>query len=225
MNFDNNNFIVPDIVLFEVLNKSLDFLRIDYETYKSTPARSYLNQIFKSLNLGKYIMFDEAVSLISNNKESTPYVLKVSTAYDPQSSSRPQIHISMPSESNSGDGIGMDEGYREELVIGDDSYKSIYTRRFAATYQLVITTDNKNSVLCLYHIIRAILISSQTYLETIGMQNIKFGGSDLSLRPDIADRTFIRSLSVYVEYDTSVPEKFASAICRNIRVNSIIKTE
>lgn len=224
--------VIPDIILLDVLNKGLIALRLDYNsvvTNGGNPATdSMLGIIFGNLALQRYVTFTQIVNLIITTPE-TPKHLIPKLSYDPGASTYPSVHLTMPAESDSHNVIGIGEGNQDEIFIDNsalepftpDEYRRQFVRKFNTSYQVVIMSDNKNDVIVLYHLFKALLIATYEHLELSGLDNIRMSGGDVSYSPGVPDRTFIRHIALNFDYETVSVEFNLNTVID--KINVIIK--
>lgn len=198
---------IPDIVLLDALNKGIAAIRLDYNTVKGgggTDGDTMLGIIFKALpSVERFNAYDTAVKLIITTEEN-PKHLFCKLSYDPNSSKYPSVHITMPSESDQNNVLGIGEGNEDELFDSiTNTWRPQYIRSFNTTYQVVIMSDNKNEVIILYHFFKSLLISLYDHLHQKGLNNIRMSGGDISYSPNVPDRTFIRNIGLNFLYETS----------------------
>lgn len=127
-----------------------------------------------------------------------------------------------------GNGIGSDQGYQDELFIDTEynpdgsmltqgSHTPVFTRRFQSTYNIVITSDNSNEVVLIYHTMRALLIGLIPSINLAGLQNLAFGGQDVQLYSGLAPKNmYVRAITVTLQYETSAPSIFPLPMVHDI---------
>ncbi|HNQ20662.1 MAG TPA: hypothetical protein PKI46_06345, partial [Bacteroidales bacterium] len=157
--------------------------------------------------------FEQAQDIFLRGNEH-PRKIAVRMMFDAQRANLPTIHISMPSESNGSDGLGVDEGYQEDIVDTENrEVIKTYTRMFDTQYNCIITSDNSTEVLCIYHLIKSVLIGIFDSIEFSGIRNPKLSGQDLQINSDIVPpHIFTRGIGISCSYEQTVPsiqkEKF-----------------
>jgi hypothetical protein len=119
----------------------------------------------------------------------------------------PSIYIALANEQNGQNGMGLDQGYQQDLENEDGSTLPVFTRRKNTSYNIMITSDNSNEVVMIYHFLYALLTSLTPHLNMKGLENISIGGQDLQLRGDLIPKNiFMRALAINLQYETSVPD-------------------
>jgi hypothetical protein len=213
---------IPDLILQDTLNKCLVEVRRDYNAILAAGGdltTSMLYILFDALQLERYGMFDNAVQLIITTPES-PKHLFCKLSYDMNSSVYPSVHITMPAESDSRNVIGIGEGNQDEIIIdngesedvGRFQYRRQFIRRFNTSYQIVVMSDNKNEVILLYHLFKALIIAAYEHLELSGLNNIRMSGGDVSYSPRVPDRTFVRHIALNFDYETASTEFYLTNV-------------
>ncbi len=227
-----SDLIIPDIILVDCLNNGLKAVRLDYRSAVAAgnEQNSILYLMYNGLSLGKYIMYDNLKKLVCNTPEDPNYI-DVKLSYDHNSQNPISVHISLPSESDKTNSIGLGQGDNDELTSDSnndglpDQQRAIFSRRFQATYHVVIMADNKDAVIALYSLFKMILIACMNHLEVSGLLNTKLGGGDVRLNENQPERRFIRPLTLTFEYETVAPELIVNAIIGKLNYNIVLLRE
>ena len=200
-----SQILIPEIKILEIIETALKVVEVDFNgTVDET--QTILYRVFGGNQIGKFNFYEQAKEVFLRGNEH-PRKIQTRMMFDAQRASLPTIHISMPSESHGSDGIGVDEGYEENFV---DSQKGTvnktYTRMFDAQYNCIITSDNSLEVLCVYHMVKAVLIGIFDNIEFQGIRNPKLSGQDLQLNSDLVPpHIFVRGVGINCSYEQSVP--------------------
>lgn len=224
--------IIPEFILFEIVNNALKYLRKDYNDAQNKDD-SYLHKILFGNSIERYDLTQQAKQVFIDNDEANQRFLEVHLMFNMKREGLPTIHITLPSEQtqSGGNGLGTDEGYKDYLIT-DSEYNDdelvkqgnitpVYTRRYQSTYNIVITSDNSNEVILIYHTLRSILTSLIPSIHLSGLQNIAFGGQDVQLLNGVPNQMYVRSLSATLQYETSVPNIFPSPLMANLIANGV----
>lgn len=197
--------VIPEIKIIEIIDVILAVVHDDYNS-TTDKNKTILYQLLGTTQIGKYNFFKEAVDIFTRGDE---HQRKIQTRmmFDAQRAHLPTIHITMPSESPSGDGIGFDQGYVDDDVdMENRKVTPMYTRMFETNYHAVITSDNALEVICIYHVIKGLLISTFSNVEFQGIRNPKFSGQDLQIQTEnMPPHIFVRGLGINCSYETTVP--------------------
>lgn len=203
--------LIPDVVICNTLNALLKGFRDDYKARVAANQenRSMLYLLFNGVQLGRYNYYDNLKTILITTEEDPRHV-EVKLSYDSGQAKYPQIYISLPSEADKNNSLGIGSGNQEELTFtndeGLDEYRMQFSRRWSATYNVVALSDNQNEVVILYHLLKAFFIVATTHLVFSGLENLRIGGNDLTFRDRIPDKTFIKGITVNFEYEQIVPE-------------------
>lgn len=197
---------IPEIRVHRVISLILESIRDNYKSVNNKKD-SFLFLILKDQCVDGYDFFEQAVEVIMRSP-SDPKELKVRLFFDAERAALPTIHINLPSENASDDGLGSDEGFNP--TVFDDkrsTYQRVFNRSFQANYQVIFTSANSLETVLLYHVIRAAVIAYLPSLEVLGFKKLKLGGGDLILNPNIVPLTvFVRGFSMHFAYEVAAPQ-------------------
>ena len=233
--------IVPEIILYHSLCSLIAYIKKDYESDLSvTKTDNILYKLLAyddngiSLKMYNFDYYQQAVSLfVSNQQVNVARKLEVSVGYNTKRMSLPTIHIMLPSEQDSDNGIGEGEGYVRDEIIEDKDGNVIkkvssYTCVFDSSYSLLLTSDNNNEVVLMYHVLKNLLFGCFKALEFRGLRNVKFGGQDLQMNTEfVPPEIYHRSLNLKFFYESVVkdfiPDDVASGLTFNGTDEAITK--
>lgn len=222
--------LVPEVEIFNTIKKILKYIHTDFEG-RGDEQDSLLYKILGTNKLQRYDFFKQAKEVFLK-KSDDPRFLDVNMFFNLERASIPTIHITLPAEQPSKDGMGIDEGYKSNEVVKSlgsdvaDSQVPVYTRRFATQYNIVITSDNSNEVVLIYHVLRAILIPTINHFEVLGLENIKINGRDIqNMNTIVPPHIFMRNIGLSLEYEVSVNSFFDETIITKIITDYEIDTE
>jgi hypothetical protein len=203
---------IPDIIICNAVNLLLRAIREDYNAriLANQENRSMLYLLFNGTTLGTYNFYENAKSLIVTTPQNPRHV-ECKLAFDSGDAKYPQIYITLPAESDRNNSVGFGEGNFPEIIFtdidaGTTEYKRTYSRRWNATYNVVVISDNKNEANILFHLVKSMMVIGQMHLQAKGLENLKIGGSDLTFKDRIPDRTFVKSITLNFEYEDVIPE-------------------
>lgn len=219
--------IVPEFILQQTIQSMLDYIRQDYIDNIATPTKSYLYKLLNGTAFKNYDFYEQAKQIVCSNPDDPRYLV-VDLMFNMERNGAPTIHITLPGESGGqGDGLGSDEGYEDYIhdqdadvdnhVMAQDT--PVYSRRMAATYNIVVSSDNTNEIIFLYHFTRAILIAVIPHLTFKGLENVVFGGRDIQPYPELANRFYMRAINLSLQYQASAPSKYPLEIPNDIVVD------
>lgn len=210
--------MIPDIKIHELIKSCIKSLRLDYESntnFQDTILYQLLSPS-QMINTGKYNWYNEGVEIFINRNENHPKYLDTRLFFDRERASIPTIHIIVSGESKGSDGIGFDEGFREEQVIGLDQ-RPIYNRQYSLNANIVITSDNAFETLIIYHILFSMLISINEHIQFVGFINPVFGSRDINISQDLVPNgVFAKSINFSANYELSVPRVVLSKIVSSV---------
>lgn len=220
---------IPEFILFDILNKALAYLRKDYADQQDK-AQSFLMRVLAGNAIERYDLQKQAIQVFIDNNEENQRFLEVHLMFNMQREGLPTIHLTLPSEQTqtAGNGIGTDQGYQDDIITEDEyneqqelikqgSITPVFTRSFQSTYNLVITSDNSNEVILIYHTLRALLISLIPSISLAGLRNLAFGGQDVQLYDKLAPKNmYMRAITCSLQYETSTPSIFPIPIVHDL---------
>lgn len=195
---------VPEFILFTHVKNLINFIRLD-DT--DDTVNSYLYKLANGVGIERYDYFQQLKEIfITRDNESLKY-LEVDLMFNNTRDKGPTIHVTCPSESPGQNALGNDEGsrdneeYYEEEIVTENA--PVYTRRYVATYDLVIVSDNSNECVAIYHLLKALINATRPELTLLGLENIKESGNDLTPYNELMPKMFMRTLRLSLEYETS----------------------
>lgn len=213
--------LIPEIEIHNTLKAVLTLIRLDFEQ-RSNEQDTILYKLLGANKLQRYELFEQAKTVFLV-KEDNPRFLDVQMFFNMKRASIPTIHITLPSENPGQDGLGIDEGfqgYDESPGIGDgdlDQTAPNYTRRFDTKYNLIITSDNTNEVILIYHLLRAILIPVFDHFNQLGIENCKLSGGDIQNNNTLVpDHIFMRNIGLAFSYEVTSQGLFRQDIIQRI---------
>lgn len=200
---------IPEFILFDIVQKALTYLRNDYNG-QTDKSKSFLMRVLEGNGIERYDLQTQAKQVFIDTDESNERFLEAHMMFNMERAGAPTIHLTLPAEQTqtSGNGIGSDEGY-EDNIYDETTVTSVFTRRFQSTYNIVITSDNSNEVILIYHTLRALLIALIPSIDLAGLENVVFGGQDVQLYSGVAPKNmYVRAITVNLQYETSAPSIF-----------------
>lgn len=214
-----NKLQIPEIILYNILSYILKIIRKDLNENIEEETifyKLFYGTNFPNLNLDFY---SNAKELFLRDK-SHPRYLDIRMFFNADRASIPTIHLNLPSDSDIGGGLGVDEGYNGNNFNSiENTISENHTRNFNAVYNIIITSDNSDEVLIIYHSIRAFLISMMDIIDLNGLRNPKLGGSDLQINPElIPPNIFIRNISLNCFYEITIPSIIKNKIINLIQI-------
>jgi hypothetical protein len=209
--------IVPEIILFNAIQGSLQLIKNDWDA-TANKTQSLLYSILGTNQLQKYNLYEQAQAVFLAKKDS-PRALDVNMFFNANRAAIPTIHITLPSETLSTNGLGTDEGF----IPADQTaqtYNFPFTRRFRTKYNIIITSDNTNEVICIYHMLRACFIGLIPYFSVTGLEDPKLNGGDIQLNSSLVPpHVFMRAIGIEFDYEVSVPQLQSNPLTKDLIAN------
>lgn len=199
--------IVPEAILLNSIKSILRFIKNDHIAHSADYTKSFLYRAFKAKTLdNKYQYYEQAVEIFTNTDKSR--ALDVNLFFNMQRAKMPTIHITLPSETQEPGGIGVDQGYNEDEIDDQGNFRVVYSRKFASQYNLVITSNNSNETILIYHFLRAMLIPLMANFNVTGLENLRLNGGDLQNLPMMPPDAFIRVIGLAFSYDVNATDLY-----------------
>lgn len=202
--------LIPENIIYHNLVNTIALLKEDWET-NGDKTKTILydlfykddNGIVMSYNRFDYLKQAEHI-FVSSQQVTSSRKLMVTMGYNVQRAALPTVHILLPNENKHDVGIGMGQGYQDDVIV-DDKIKTTYTNVSKATYNLMITSDNSSEVVLIYHALKNIMFASFAAYELRGLRDIEFGGQDLQFTNDLVPpEVFHRNLTITFFYESHV---------------------
>src|ERR1035437_5563026 len=193
---------VPELIILDQFKRVLKLIRDDYNNNIADTTRSLLYKVLAGNSLQRYKLFEQSIAVLITT-ENDPRHLDINMFFNAKRAAIPTIHITLASESDKNNALGNSEGYRDpEFDDISQTYLKVFNRRYSTKYNIIITSDNSNEVILLYHFFRSILISLSPSLSLSGLENISLSGSDISINSELVPANiFIRSIGLQLAYD------------------------
>lgn len=222
---------IPEDKLFYFIKFSLKCIKEDFEK-NIDEKNSILYYLFKEVEgeiKGVEYMdwYTQAKELFLRDN-AHPRKLTTRMHFDASMASIPTIHLNLPGEQTINNGIGVDKGYRENTYDEQGNEQFSHTRGFQSGFNIIITSDNENEVLIIYHTLRAFFISMLDYLDYQGLRDPKISGGDLQFNPEIVPpHLFVRFIGLNFWYEVDIPSFIKDRVVDllNVYVKGNIKIE
>lgn len=182
-------------------------------SFSPDTTKSLLYRLLFGSSVQRYKLFEQAKTIFITT-EDDPRHLDVNMFFNAKRAAIPTIHITLPSEAQKNNAMNNSEGFRA-TVFDDQLQKSIavYNKRFGSTYNIIITSDNTNEVILLYHFIRSVLISMNAHFTLAGLENPKLSGGDLNINSELVPLgIFMRAIGLEFEYDVEAQDLFSKDV-------------
>jgi len=207
--------MIPDIHLHEIVKSCLKAIRADYAANSGVPSTTilwYLLNETKQADTGKFQWYEEAVEIFINRNVDHPKYLDSRLFFDRERAKIPTIHVMMAGEDKGADGIGIDQGYIPEQVIGT-TQRPVLNRQFSMNANIIVTSNNSFETVIIYHVIKSMLISLYEHIQLFGFINPIISGRDIQLSQEVAPAgIYARSINFHASYELNVPEVILNTI-------------
>ena len=196
-----SQIFIPEAVLLDSLTKFLKFVIVNFKS-KTTEQETWLYKVLVGTKgIQRHNFYNEAKNIFLTDFDD-PKRIPINLFFNPDKQGLPAIHITLPSEQQKNNSLGNGMGIGAMLDNGT-TYQESYTRRFTATYNILISGTNVMQVIAIYHVLRALIITLRSHLELSGVENISISGRDVTLNPDLIPiNTFVRGIGLAFEYNT-----------------------
>ena len=211
--------MIPDITLHEIIKSCLLAVRADYKANGGIKADTILWHLLntgKVEDTGKYSWYNQAVEIFINRGETHPKYLDTRLFFDRERAAIPTVHIMMSGETKGADGIGMDEGFNQEQVIGG-SQRAVFNRQFDINANILVTSDNTFETVIVYHVLKSMLISIMTHIQLKGFINPSISGRDITISQELVPNgLYSRAINFTAAYELDVPEVVLNKIVQSV---------
>lgn len=217
----SNSPIVPELVVFQTVKAALQVLRENWELYKNDEQRSFIYRCLGAFNgLQRYDMLQQAKAVFFRPiNANEPRYVDVSMGFDTDRIQKkmPTVHIIMQNENPKDNSLGLGSGnfdpeFYEDAIDPQDpesatigKYSPNNSRRFTQQLNLLISGDNSNEKILIYHVLKTIMISYIPYLNELGFENVEFSGGDVQINTEVAGNIYMRNLIMKHDYDLISP--------------------
>lgn len=223
--------LVPEVILLNSLQAIITKYK---EEYQSKGDESTIAKLFEGVGFEKYPFKEQLIKLLALNKtkaeeiEENPRTLSLDLLYNAKRDRYPSAYITLPSETPAQMTLGMGQDsdltlfqYDQEDPAQDQrgAFHNVLTRRFTATYNLVIVSDNANEVVLLYSFFRACLISLMVHFNISGLVNMTLSGQDLQPYSEDMSRILTRAIPIRFEYTTGSFELEGNRLIQDVEAN------
>lgn len=219
----SSTLIIPETIVHDTVVKIFRFIENNYTDNLATPSKSFLHRLVKSLSLQKYDFYDQGKAVFVKLQDDSRKV-RVNMFFNAEKANIPSVHIMYLGDTSMEDGINLNEGFRDSEIDSDPSisqietiYRNTYTRRSKGKINIVITSDNTNEVILMYHLLTSLLESTIIHMNMCGLENIIISGGDIHLNEEIVPKNvYARNIQLTFEF-----EKAAISIIQEKGINFI----
>lgn len=218
----NSLITVPEFILQEGLVALLNAVRKDYRD-AADKTFTWLYKLTNGAGFQRYNLYTQGIEILMRDETHQRYV-DVDLMYNMKRDGMPHITITLPAEQQQagGNGIGMDEGYSGYIYEDHEEEEeatdvtAVLTRRYQAIYNIIITSDNSNEVIFLYHFLKSLVVASSDHWNLAGIQNFTLGGTDINVRDLTPPNVFSRSFSINLQYESRTPRFWSQKVANEL---------
>jgi hypothetical protein len=202
---------IPQVKIQKILEQLIRWVASDYSIKKvaGIEEESWLYRVFYGLNAGSFDYYKSSIEVIVNRGENSPRRLEIRRDFDRTRATLPTIFINTPQENEEGvnfiginANLSSDEYYENE----DGTTNETYGRTFRGTYELMVTSDNKDEAELIYRFLQSIFIAAGDTLSEMFDGTFKFSGKQLIPNPDVMPApVMIRVLTIQLDSTIIVP--------------------
>jgi hypothetical protein len=198
-----SKIFIPEAILLDSVKKFIKFVATNFKSKVNENETWLYKVLVGTQKIDRYEIYQEAKQLFIAGYDD-PKKLAINLGFNPSVQGLPSIHITLPSEQQKNTSLGNGEGIGASFDNGAaNTYQVSYSRRFEATYYVMVSGTNTLQVVTIYHVLRALFISLRHHLEIAGLENTSFSGRDIQFNPDtIPQGLFVRGIGIKFEYDT-----------------------
>lgn len=223
-----NGMKMPEVLLYDTLN---GIMKIIKEDWANNPKEETMLSHFFNLDENErpikwesFNFFEQAEELFINQS------VNIFMGYNMEAAKTGCIHILLPSESGKPLSIGADEGSEDPVVTFDgmenEYQQAVFSNKFDANYQLLITSENTLEVILIYNFLKAVMLSLNPHLELAGLRDMKMGGQDINMQTDLVPtHIFHRAFTMTFWYEVFVPSVFRKRLIKNFASTGIISVK
>ncbi len=221
--------IIPENIISKTLQAFIDTAIASYTNDASIgKLQNIIYDLFfqddngEVLAIQNFNYYTQALGIICR-KNTDNRMLEIYQGYNLERKGLPTIHILLPHEGKGRqDSLGDSIGDPAITIEENDMVTLTKSKSFAATYQLMISSNNASEVLLIYYFLRGMFIMFDEHLELKGLRNIQFGGSDISFQPELPPGIFHRNLSISCDYLIEIKTRFPANIITGLTITADI---
>lgn len=185
--------------------------------------RSNLFEVFGNQKLGDMVYFEEAVKMLRNRYElqhKSKGGFTTGIGYGKTHERTPRISVLLPNEEVQHNQVGTTGGTfnRHDGTTSEENQHG-----YRDVYNLLITGQNENDVILLYHFLKTLFLMGQNSLTLAGLNDLRVGGADIQMDMDLQPRLYHRTVSMSFHYYNYVPSLKRTPNAESINFQGIIK--
>lgn len=176
------------------------------------------NEFSEKSKIDTYDLYQQSLKIFAKDSAKRGIAIGVGYNMARVETGEPSIHILLPNESMSAAPIGDGEGYAEEIIDSQQNKAfSILSANSESSYNLLITTDNVNELMVMYHWLKSTSLTFSSQFALRNMQNVKIGGNDLQFNDELVPpNVYHRNFNLSFTYDYFALNLFGNTIATGI---------
>lgn len=171
--------------------------------------RSLLFEIYGGLAFDGMNYFNEMAKIIETRYTSETRKLVINLGFNPNREIFPQASILLPNEENDPKFLGQ---HPSNINLGDGTTAFGRAHAYQTTYNILLTSDNYNEVILIYHFLKSIILMGYDQFTAAGLQNLYVAGRDISMDFDLEPTNlYHRSIALTFFYCNELPSMTSSS--------------
>lgn len=222
--------LIPEVEIYKILKQMRDYtiLNTQQETNKELQLLYRIfgeNECGEKTKLDTYDFYVQAKKIFEGGSAKDGIEISVGYNMARVETGDPSIHILLPNENMSEAPIGDGEGYLGEVIdSAQNKAYAILSANSMCNYNLLITTDNVNEMLVMYHWLKSTSLTFSPQFALRNFQNLKIGGNDLQFNDDLVPpNVFHRNFNLSFTYDYSGIALFGNNIATGLIINGTME--
>ena len=131
------SMIIPELTLSKIIIGLLKHIKIDFDANPGNEQLTLLYRYFFGLTDHKKDYYLEAKDLFTRTEDHARFI-ETRLYFDASRAAIPTIHITMPSDQQGSNSIGLGEYGHPDHVIDEEGFRSMkYERRFDTQYHII----------------------------------------------------------------------------------------
>lgn len=206
--------VIPEVVLIRILNALNKHYWEDYQTNLADPTKSLYYNMFGGLEIDGFNYFENAVEIFTNHFKVHQKPMTIQLGYSPARMKNPSVSLLLPNEEVIGEGINVTVGMESMTNInGDVVYRETRSYPYKCTYAILISSENANEVMILYHYFKSILLAAMEQFELEDWGEIRISGKDHTMMLDLLpEQMHHRTVDFTFSYTNELWGIFESAV-------------
>ena len=161
--------------------------------------------MFGTQKQGKMDFFTQVKGILARKfGKGNSRVLEIRTGFHINKTDLPNISLLLPSEEPKYEQAGLTQG-KPCNFYKDGKMAHISSEHYQTQYTMLISSDNENEVVALYHFIKGLMLAGRNQYQFRGLEGVKVTGRDLSMDFDVAPtQLYHRGVGIGFHYDNNI---------------------